>query len=253
MESRIHPATPRKRQQARARGHVAKSSDLTGAVLLVGMMLAFVTVGRSFADYLAAITRQQLSTAVVTDLGSTGWLEMWRDNVAPLTTLLLPGLMLLLVLPLGTHFVQTRFHLNPARTAPDWSRLHPWQGLLRIFSAENTIRTGFGLAKFLAIGTVVIWSLYARRTDIVALSTMPVGEMTSALFDLLFGILLEITAVLLVLAIVDFFYQRRKYERQLMMTTEELHQELREQQPHAQAGRWSRAGKIASLSERPIR
>ncbi len=235
MENRIHPATVRKRQQARARGHIAKSSDLTGAALLGGMMLAFLVTGHNFADYLEETARQHLSTPSLTKLTPNGWFELLQNHLVPLATLLLPVLLFLLLLPLGVHLIQTRFHIHPARTVPDWSRIGPANGFQRIFSADNTVRAGFGLVKLLAIGTVVLWGLYARRTDIVALSTMSIGDLTGALIDILFGIMLEATAALLILAVFDFFYQRRKYERELMMSTEELREEMRDQRPNARA------------------
>ena len=230
-ESRIHPATPRKRQQARDRGQVAKSADLTAAVLLVGAIFALLIFGNRFADHLKEIAHHHLSEVVLTDAGPAWWHEIWSEAVTLFGFLLLPAVIFLLLLPLGTHFLQTRFLLHLTGTAPDWSRIGPQHGTRRIFSTVNVFRAGFGIAKLLVVGAILIWTFATRWTEIVALCSMPVEDLAQSLLGILFSVLIPISVALLLLAVLDFLYQRRRFEAEVMMTTQEVREEIRAQQP----------------------
>lgn len=230
-ESRIHPATPRKRQQARDRGQVAKSADLTAAVLFGGAIFSLLIFGNGFADHLKEFAHHHLSEAVLTDTGPDWWHAIWSEALTLLGFLLLPALIFLLLLPLGTHFLQTRFLLHLNGTTPDWSRIGPQHGTRRIFSTANVFRAGFGIAKLLVVGAILIWAFATRWTEIIALCSMPVENLAPSLIGILLSVLIQITVALLLLSVLDFLYQRRRFEAELMMTTQEIREEIRTQQP----------------------
>ena len=72
---------------------------------------------------------------------------------------------------------------------------------------------------------IVMWFFAKRGSDLVALARMPFSDLVPSIGNLLLQVVVEFTAALVVLAAFDFFYQRRRYENQLMMTAEEIRQE----------------------------
>ena len=74
---------------------------------------------------------------------------------------------------------------------------------------------------------ITIWFFAKRGSDFIALTAIPFQELPLSLGNLLLHVLAELTVAVLVLAVVDLFYQRRKYENQLMMTAEEIREESR--------------------------
>ena len=238
-EDRIHPATPRQRKKARDAGQVAKSADLTAVIMLAGGLLAVVTLGHSIVEQLMSITRQQLSGRAAGPLDGTAWFDQWTEIVFGLGKVAIPALAVAVTLPILAHLTQTRFLFRPANTTPDWSRMDPARGFQRILSGEGAVRTGFGIVKVLAVGSVVVLSLYGRYEEIVAMTTMATEHMAATMFDVLLSLLMHTAAALFFLAVFDYIYQRWKHERSLMMTTEEMREEIRNDRPRPEvaAGR----------------
>lgn len=225
----VHPATAKRRQQARTEGLVAKSSDLTAAVMLIGALLTLSFLGPGLVDHLVTMTRTQLAQPAQLSLDPTLWTSQWSDVMLGMGKFVAPILAAAILLPLGVHLVQTRFLFRLTATAPDWSRIDPAKGMQRILSSDGPFRTTFGILKAITVGSVVLYGLYSQRSDIVSMTTMDVETIPSTLFGILLSILMQAAAALLALAILDYFYQRWKHERDLMMTNEELREELREE------------------------
>ena len=79
-----HPATPRRRQQARAEGHVAKSRDLVSALVMTGSLLALWIGGAGLGEFLTDYTSQQLGTPSWQAFSANAVQENWTQLVTSL-------------------------------------------------------------------------------------------------------------------------------------------------------------------------
>ena len=224
---RIHPPTPRRRQQARAEGHVARSHDLVvAALLLAGLALLWYT-GGGLARGCGELARQQWSGRP--QLAADGGLaaDLWRQTVPGVSRLLLPLLGVLLAVAVIGCVAQTGVLLLPGKLAPDLGRLNPLQGLARVGSAANGMRLVFGLLKLVAILAVAGWCLRAEHRRLFALDRLEPGPLAAFLAEFVLGTGVKMAAALVAVGILDYLYQLRRYERELQMTTAELREELR--------------------------
>ena len=221
---RTEQPTPRRRIKAREEGQVASSRDLTaalqfalsvgmlvfsGAAIVEGLMRAMIGTFRlAFRDTLVIADLAQASRA----LGEGPIAFLW------------PLALLLLAAGLLSHVAQTGFALAPKRLLPDFKRLSPVQKLKEM-PAENLAQTAKALL-LLPIAAVVFW--YVLAADIERFLTLPLmparagaALLTSATLDLL----LKAAIVLVAAGAIDFYRQRRKLGRRLMMTKHEVRQE----------------------------
>ncbi len=232
-------ATPHRRQKAREEGQVARSQDLSSALLLVGATLILMYFGGALLQFLGRMTEQQL--------GGEAWLAADAQFVVfqgtaillNLAHVLLPIFGLLLLLAIIVHLVQVGPLLLPNKLAPDPSRINPLKGAQRLVSLSNVVRLGFGLFKIGVVLAVAAWSVWGYSDVILGMGSRDVGEIGVLLFDILLATCLKIGVALLILAVFDYGFQKWKFEQDLKMTTQEVREEMKTLQgdPHMAARR----------------
>jgi flagellar biosynthetic protein FlhB len=219
--------TPHRRQQARQEGHVAKSQDLGSALMLLAGVGVLMWLGGGLAAFLVDYCRSQL--------GGQPWLAanadfiagQWNSTLAALARCLLPILGLLCLAAVAANVLQSGFLFLPQRASFDLGRISPLRGWQRIFSAARMVHLGFGLLKLTVVLAVAGVVLYNQREALLRLVALPPPTLAAEMVQLLLWTTLKIGAALLVLAILDYGYQRWRYEQDLKMTPQELREELK--------------------------
>ena len=217
---RTEPATPRKREEARRRGQVARSADLCSAAVLLAALVGLELFGAGLAGGVAGSVRDVL--------GNLADAEDRLGAVFSSTALaFLPFALLVAAAALAANLAQVGFLFAGAPLAPDLSRLDPFAGLRRILSARSLARLAGGLLKVAAVAAVALLTLWAERVRLAELSLRPLEEMLGLGAQAVSALALRTALVLLVLALLDYGYQRWQHERELRMSRAELREELR--------------------------
>ncbi len=200
-------------------------------LLLTGFLLVFFLTGhllrgtagleeRIFADL--AVSR--LSIENVAAQGSSGLLYI--------LTLLLPLAAGLFIAAAAVNVAQVGFLVTFQPLTPQLSRVNPLKGFGRIFSRRGFMRLLFGIFKLNVVGIVLYRTIRSRVANdspesLLALITLePLGAMKFA-SDALFQLGARASAALLALALLDFAFQRWQHARDIMMTKQELREELK--------------------------
>ncbi len=225
-EKTLEP-TPHRRQRARQEGHVAKSHDLGSAAMLLLGLGVLMTLGGSLAGFLADYCRNQLGgqpwlttdAATVTSQSST---VLWA-----LGRRLLPILGLLCLAGVAVNVLQTGFLFLPQRLSLDFGRISPARGWQRIFSSAGLAQLAFGVLKLAAVLGAAGAVLYQQRGALLALAALPPPALLDGLAQILLWTGLKLGGALLVLAVLDYAFQRWRHERDLRMTPQELREEMR--------------------------
>jgi flagellar biosynthetic protein FlhB len=226
--SRTETATPRRRQEARKRGQIARSSELTAALVLLAVLLFFRWAGGGLLDYMKTeagaywgnMAPAEFSTGAV---AAAGVAIMLRVVLA-----LAPLLAVLLAVAIGINIAQFGVVFTTETLAFRPEYLNPVQGFQRIFSQRTAAELAKGFAKVGLIGWVVYAAIKSSLVEMVQLSAMPAGAAFSAAADLTWRVGIRVVLVLLALAIIDYVYQRYEYERSIRMTRQEVKDEYRQ-------------------------
>lgn len=226
-EEPTEPASPRKRQESRERGHVARSQDLAAAVILVAALLALEWFGPGMMRDFLEGTRRVFETAGELDLDREGIGAGALEIGALVARLTIPFLLLVAAAALAIHLAMVGFLFAPDPLAPDPARLDPIAGLGRLFSARGLARLVFGLAKLSVLGVVVVWTLRGKGTQLLVLSEMEVGGIVRYLLEAGFVLSMRLALAMLVLGLLEYAYQRWQYELDLRMSRQEIKEELR--------------------------
>jgi flagellar biosynthesis protein FlhB len=220
--------TSRRFSEARGRGQVAKSQDLSAAVDLIGGTLLLVVFGGVAFVSLGSIMQRILEWQTEgdpLDIASLRPTAIWAAGRA--AWIVLPMLLVMFAVAYIGQVIQVGLLLTSYPLQPKLQRLSPIAGVKRLFNTRNFVKTIANTFKLVLIGIVATLVVY-RHLDAVA--ALPVLGMLPAMYKLL-TIALELAAwmllILLTLGILDYMYQRWQHTRDLKMTKQEVKEERR--------------------------
>ena len=223
-----HAPTAMRRKKARQEGHVAHSSDLTSALLLLVALGAIWMVGGRAVSQLSMALSESLASPVIADYdASTASHQMLSISLKAAVSFA-PILLAMFAIAILVHLIQTGMAFSPKRVMPSLNHVNPMSGLQKLFSIASLIRLGFGLVKVAAIVAVSYAAMRSYGTPLMSLGAMSLSQMCQVLFQCVTATCFWIGLSLLGFAIVDYGYQRFRLERELMMTDEELREELKD-------------------------
>lgn len=226
-EDRTEPATPRRREEARARGQVARSADFSSAVVLLAGVLALRFAGRPLADGLSGSVSAVLGGLAEVDGDPAALASRFGGAFAAVLAAFLPIAGVALAAAAGAGLLQVGFLFTADPLKPDLDRLNPATGLGRLLSLRGLARLLAGLLKLAVVGGVAFWTIWAERGTLVGLSGRGFDPVPALSADLMQVLALRTALALLVLAAADYGYQKWQYERDLRMSRRELREELR--------------------------
>lgn len=228
MGEKTEKPTPKKRSEARSRGQVAKSQELSTVALLGTGTLLVVTLGAGMMQTFAGVLRQGLGTLGHAESAQVG--ESTSQIVGALRTTgltVLPFFIGLAVVAYLAQLAQVGWLFTTKPLKPKWSKLNPAAGLKRIFGTRNAVKSAGHLAQMVVAGAVATAVISARLPQLMSLSRLSAGAGLMVAGEIALEILLWLLAVLVVLAIVDFIVQRWQHTRDLKMTKQEIKDERR--------------------------
>ncbi len=226
-----HDATPHRRQQAREQGQVAYSQDLGSAALLLVGVLVLSYYGYAVIDHVMFFMERQLSTgggSLVADdreliVISDSVLKTFGVSMLPILAVMTVAGILSTVLQIGLLFV-------PEKIQPDVTRLSILAGLKRIFSLQGVVKLGFGMIKIMIVCAIAATVIQGRWNEILFASELDLPDLARLLIEVIFATALWVGATLFALALLDFGFQKWKFEQDLMMTHQEIREEMKNMQ-----------------------
>ncbi len=226
-QERTEAPTPRRRSEARQRGQIGKSSDLTAALVLLGAMLVLEITGRKVLERLLGIMRQCLDEAGQSMIDTDQIAPMIARTFGEMAILLTPYLIVVVILALVGSFAQVGVLLTFKPLVPSLGKLNPINGFKRMFSLQSVVTLLMGIAK-MSLVTLVAYVTIRNRVETVAyVSVLSYLSVIAVSAELIMTLALRLAITLLILGIIDFIWQRYKRERDLRMTKEEIKEELK--------------------------
>lgn len=220
-------ATPQKKKDARKKGQVARSAEFAPAFNLSLVFLFLLLGGSWMLDVLLGIVRESLITYSL-------W-QVTAENLSVLTYQLTfeaikvvgPIMLLSLVVGLGVNFLQVGplFTVEPIKFKLD--KINPIQGAKRIFSLRSLVELCKALLKItcgLYIAYVIIWN---AKDELLQLSLKPLDSVLGFTAWEVLKLGLFIGLALVVLAVLDYLYQRYEHEKNLRMSKQDIKDEFK--------------------------
>lgn len=243
-QERSEQATPKRLREAREKGQVPRSRELNTMVVLMAGALSLVAfggmMGSRFLDALKVsfqIDREMLQTPESMVPAFTSMLSDSLVSLLPMLAVLFLAAILGPASIGGLNFSSQSISFKP-------DKLNPISGLKRIFSLQGLMELLKTLAKFVFVAGLAALILWAIQGDLINLGEQDVKPSIISGFILLAWSFLGLSAILIVLALIDVPYQLWQYARQLKMTKQEVKDEMKETE-----GRPEVKGRIRQLQQ----
>ena len=227
-QERTEEPTPRRLEQAREKGQIPRSRELSTALLTLGGSVALVSMGAGYVDTLLELMR-------------AGFALEWRDIFEPtrpaqalghalltMLGLLAPFLLLMWVLALLAPIAIGGWNWSAESLAPKWERLDPLTGIGRLFSLHALAELGKALAKFLLVGSVAIWVLHDAEPELLGLAAEPLPLALAHAGTRIGELALWLAAPLLLIAGFDVPFTLWQHAKELRMTLQEVKDEMKD-------------------------
>jgi len=226
--------TPRKLEEAQKRGQIARSAEVQTAFVLLAIVCALAFTGRETWR-----TMMSAAVAVLSHLHDTPLSQnamqgyAWHSSlvllqcVAPVVLAAMTGGLLA-----GT--IQNRFSTASEALGFHWERLNPAEGFKRIFSGRSAVPAVVALFKFSLIFALTFSSVREVVSDPVFTSSVSLSRFGEFLSAAGLKIALRVLLAVAVIAAADYGYQFWRNQRDLMMTKEELKEEMKSSEGNPQ-------------------
>ena len=213
-------ATPKKLDDARKEGQVAKSQDVGVAVLLLLMFACLKVFGGFISDRMHGTFRMYFGNLS----------EFAGDFTMAGREILLtagPILALTLIAAFVVNVVQVKWKPTMKPLKPKMSKINPFSGFKKMFSKDKLFDLFKSVAKLGVLFYVVYSSLKEEWGLVTNIYQLDLWAAVLLIVDTVIAVGFKISIVFMILAAVDFYYQKRKFKNDMKMTKQEVKDEYK--------------------------
>lgn len=218
----------RRRNQARERGNVARSVDLTAAGLMLGAAAVFYVLAIPVCRTLAELTTESLRNASPGPINISDAANRIRRILQVISPNVLGMLLAMMLAAFVWNVVQVGILIAPEVLQPNFARLNPLTGIRRILSPSALMRLAVSLAKLAIVIGIAAWSIRSMLPWCIQLIDMEPRVTLFYVEGAIVKLAFQLSSALVFLALLDFLYQRWKMEQDLRMSKQEVRDELKE-------------------------
>jgi flagellar biosynthesis protein FlhB len=241
-DDKTEKPTPKKLKDAREKGQVAKSSDLTQSALFLTAAAMLSFTGPALVEKLKAFMVESFDPRVLIRASDTNFLVSRIGSASTeFLLLILPFLLALAVIALAVNFAQIQglmFVLTVL--TPKFDKLNPVAGAQNIlFSPKTYLELVKNLLKFIIIFWLAYLTFKGDLRDLIVSSRLGIEQIGAFGPKFMFGLLFKVGGVFLLFGAADFALQKMIFMKGLMMSKEEIKQEYKNQEgdPHVKGHR----------------
>ena len=225
---RTEEPSQRRLQEARERGQIPRSRELTNFATMMGGSATLVAIGGSLSAQMSQMMRSGLSLDPDSLSDTHSMVAALTKAALTATMALLPVFGALIALVLLASVVLGGWNFSPTAMAPDFSRLSPLSGMKRLFGLHGVSELGKALLKLTVVGGVCFFIVTGLFGDVLSLGRMAPRAAVGRGVGLLGWSFVWLCASLALVAMVDVPLQLFQFKRQLRMTRQELRDESKE-------------------------
>lgn len=225
-QEKTEQATPKRLQEARDKGQVAKSIEINSfAIFTAGLIILFLSRGL-IADKLRSISINIFSSLDSLEANKTALSILLLDLFVSFVTMLAPIMIGLFMIGLIANIAQVGWHISSQALTPKSAALNPISGLKsKIFSTRSLFEAFKSVLKLLIIGGITYIVLEKYIVESIGLVDFSIYNIMDYIVDSSFSLTWKVGLVFAAIAIIDIIYQRSKFKKDMMMTKQEVREE----------------------------
>ena len=235
-EEKTEKATPKKRREAREKGQVLKSQEITSVLLLIATFVGLKIFGSYMYNNIIKFTNHSLTeyNNIQDFFTIKGINLMFTELIIITAQIVAPIAAIALLVGLISNYMQVGFLFTTKNLGIKLNRINPIEGFKKIFSPKSLIEFFKSILKIFAVSYVIFSYILSEIKNINKLFDMELTAVIVYLGNTTFGIVLRAAGVLAFIAVIDYIYQWWDFEKNLKMSKKEVKEEYKqvEGDPH---------------------
>jgi flagellar biosynthetic protein FlhB len=228
FQDKTEPATPKRKEEARKKGQVAKSREISSvAVLTAGVVYLFFR-GKDMTMALGSMIQKTISNIPHFNASDHNLPVLLMKSLRDYLHMILPIMLALGVVAILANFLQTGFIWSVEALAPKASKIDPHKGAKRILSKRSLAELFKSIAKIVIVGWAAFSTLKEDFTQLIPLLYQEKVQIISLLGHTSMKVAIRCCWVIAILAILDYIYQKWESEQSLKMTKQEVKDEFKQ-------------------------
>jgi flagellar biosynthesis protein FlhB len=248
FQEKTETATPKKREKTREEGQTAKSVEVPSVfVLLAGILVLYFSGYVSYKN-LTDIMRNSFTFDSIPDFNIHYIVSLLKTFLEQVFLFILPVFISVFVIALLSNFLQVGFVFSHKAITPKFSRLNVIKGFGRLFSKKSLMELVKSVLKLSIIGIVSYFVVKGEMENIPILYHQSIGQILLYMCKVSFKIFIWTISVMIIIAILDYLFQRWQFEEQIKMTKQEVKDESKQAEGDPQV-----KARIRSLQQQAAR
>ncbi|PBB05885.1 flagellar biosynthesis protein FlhB [Salimicrobium humidisoli] len=226
-DEKTEKATPKKKQDSRKKGQVAKSQDVNTGFLLLLTFSTLYLIGPMLKDTLLTMYEQSFTEYIHLDITEQTVSHVLNKMALEISKVLAPIMGIAIVAGLTSNLIQVgvMFTAEPLKVDP--KKLNPIQGFKRIFSARALVELVKSLLKITVIGVITFSVIWANKNDMIMSAQKSLDAALSFFGNTTMIMGLASALALLLLSVIDYTYQKYDHEKNIRMSKKDIKDEYK--------------------------
>ncbi len=230
-------ATPKRLREAREKGDICKSQDIPSVAIVFGIAVYLIVMGPSILQQLLELA--EFPMLVMHKPFDTVLGQISAIAIESMLRLVVPFVCFVMFLGLVANIAQVGFLFAPKAAMPKLENLSPTKWFKKIFSMKNLFEFIKNIVKVVVLSLVVYYVLKKDLNILFQIESLEIFDFWATLGNIVADLLMLVTGAFGCIAALDFLYQKWKYNKDHMMSKEEIKQEYKEMEgdPHIKGKR----------------
>jgi len=220
--------TPKRLREAREKGNVAKSKELGTVFIFISSLLIFNFYGKQLLLHLFGLMQWLFRSSGELAIQDTTMANLILQIEAKLVPILLPIILFLGIFALLANFCQVGFIFSGESLKPDLNKINPIEGFKKLFSLKSLVELIKSIFKLGVLGFIAYVTVKGEFANVPLLTDMTPGHILLYIGKITFKIIFRSTLALLIMSVLDYIYQRYEWRKDLMMSKEEIKEEMKQ-------------------------
>lgn len=242
-------ASEKRRDEFRERGDVARSRDIISVLILLASAAYFVALGPWIWDQFARFTTHFLDLRMHMDFTPESAMSLGSSSLLRMLIILAPLVGMVAFVSIFGNVAQVGLILTTKPLEPDFEKLNFFTRFIPTFFSKSALGNLVGsLLKIGVVGGIIWLTVNSDLPRIRSLSTLPLLAAIRFILERSLEMLINVTLVLVVISIADYFWSRYTTEEKMKMTRQEVKDEFKDQEgnPHVKGQMRKRARDIVN-------
>lgn len=226
-DEKTEKPTPKKLSDARKKGQVFKSREMNSVVVLAALFATFKIYSKDAIDILKTFTRTILENFVLEPnaLTQSDIRKLILTTMMVFARVVVPFLAVAFIVGLIVNYAQVGFLFTFEPLKPKLNRINPLEGIKRILSIKSVVELVKSNLKIFLVGYIAFNYARGKVSELHKLYDMDIANGAMFIGSITMGMVIRTVGTLLILAILDYAYQKWEYHKNLKMTKQEIKEE----------------------------